>query len=632
MGEPSSSGLSKSERVPGEFKPDSFYKTPVEPPKAKEEYHKMEMFKDVRYDSYNWFRNGGKKFAVHLKDENKYFCYKMSDYEKIRRDLYEEMKRWEEKEDYGDEFAAVRRPNYHYHRRVLTAKTAEAYNNRAPILDSLDITSEDPYYGRLKAEAKDKKGDGIYDINIRNAQTGIILETIEGVTSNFEWAGVALVYIAMDKENRRSYEVYLHNLRTKQASDKCLYHEEDDKFSLYVHASEDKKFLFVTSESKTTSFNYYLDVSKPEDGLKAVTRREEGIDTSVSRRGNHFFILRRTDEFFNSEVVACPVACPLDKTAETIVLSHRESVKIQNIQLYEDHLVVHELVNGLPKVTIYGLPDVGEPVQSLQGGFTVLFDDDPTYSAEPLVSEFNSSWLLIRYSTLKTPPFVYKVDMKTGKVVRKESATVLQGFDASNYVIERKWANALDGTQIPISIVYRKDLVKLNGSAPLLLTGYGSYEELVDPSFESSRLCLLDQGFIYAIAHIRGGGEMGRQWYENGKLLNKKNTFTDFIACAEYLIENKYCSKEQLSIIGASAGGLLICGVLNMRPDLFKAAVAEAPFVDVLTTMLDPTIPLTTLEWEEWGDPREEDFYHYMKSYSPVDNIHVLCVQNLLSL
>ncbi|KAL4597784.1 hypothetical protein ACB092_11G013900 [Castanea dentata] len=506
MGEPSFSGLSKSERVLGEFKPDSLYQTPVKPPKARKEYHEMKMFGDVR--------------------------------------------------------------------------------------------EEEAYYGGLKAEAKDKKGDEIYNINISNAQTGIILETIEGVTSNFEWAGEALVYIAMDKETCRPYEVYLHNLRTKQASDKCLYHEEDDKFLLYVQASEDKKFLFVTSASKTTSFNYYLDVSKPEDGLKAVTLREKGIDTSVSHRENYFFILRRTNELFNSEVVACPVACPLDKTAETIVLSHRKSVKIQAIQLFENHLVVHERENGLPKVTIYGLLGVGEQVQSLQGGFTVPFGDDPTYSAVPLVSEFNSSILQICYSTLKTPPFVYEVDMKTDRVVRKESATMLRAFDASNYVIERKWATAQDGTQIPISIVYRKDRVELNGSAPLLLTGYGSYEDCFDPSFEPSWLCLLVRGFICAIAHVRGGGEMGRQWYENGKFLKKENTFTDFIACAEYLIENKYCSKEKLSINGVSAGGLLICGVLNMRPDLFKAAVAQVPFVDVLTTMLDPTIPITTLELE----------------------------------
>ncbi|KAF4373432.1 hypothetical protein F8388_021064 [Cannabis sativa] len=296
------------------------------------------------------------------------------------------------------------------------------------------------------------------------------------------------------------------------------------------------------------------------------------------------------------------------------------NVKIQDVQLYSDHLVICERQDGLPKITIYGLPNVGEPLNRLQGGRAVDFLD-PTYSAYPTESEFSSSILRFSYSSMKTPPSVYDYDMKTGISVLKKIEPVLGGFDASRYVTERKWASAPDGTQIPMSIVYRKDLVKLDGSDSLLLYGYGSYEVCVDPSFQSARLSLLDRGFIFVIAHIRGGGEMGRQWYENGKLFKKKNTFTDFIACAEHLIAEKYCSKEQLCIEGRSAGGLLIGAVLNMRPDLFKAAVAGVPFVDVVTTMLDPTIPLTTAEWEEWGDPRKEEFYFYMKSYSPVDNV-----------
>ncbi|KAJ4832263.1 hypothetical protein Tsubulata_012207 [Turnera subulata] len=292
----------------------------------------------------------------------------------------------------------------------------------------------------------------------------------------------------------------------------------------------------------------------------------------------------------------------------------------KDIQLFADHLVVHERENGLPKITAYHLPAVDEPLTSLQGGKTIDFID-PVYSADPVESQFHSSILRFSYTSLRTPRSVYDYDMNTGTSVLKKIDPVLGGFDASNYMTERKWATASDGTQIPISIVYKKDSVKLDGSHPLLLYGYGSYEICIDPTFKASRLSLLDRGFIFAIAHIRGGGEMGRQWYENGKYLKKKNTFTDFIACAEYLLEQRYTSKEKLCIEGRSAGGLLIGAVLNMRPDLFKAAVAGVPFVDVLTTMLDPTIPLTTSEWEEWGDPRKEDYYFYMKSYSPVDNV-----------
>ncbi|KAJ8443950.1 hypothetical protein Cgig2_020796 [Carnegiea gigantea] len=289
-------------------------------------------------------------------------------------------------------------------------------------------------------------------------------------------------------------------------------------------------------------------------------------------------------------------------------------------KVFLNHLVVLERVEGLPKLVVYDLPPIGQPLKDLGVGQPVDFVD-PVYSAYLLDSQFSSNILRFSYSSLRTPPSVYDYDMETGERVLKKTEAVLGGFDESDYVTERKWVTASDGTRIPLSLVYRNNLVKLDGSDPLLLYGYGSYEVCIDPIFKASRLSLLDRGFIFAIAHIRGGGEMGRQWYENGKLLKKMNTFTDFIACAEYVISNKYCSKEKLCTHGRSAGGLLIGAVLNMRPDLFKAAVLGVPFVDALTTMLDPTIPLTTSEWEEWGDPRKQEFYYCIKSYSPVDNV-----------
>nr|GMD71181.1 oligopeptidase B [Ipomoea batatas] len=400
------------------------------------------------------------------------------------------------------------------------------------------------------------------------------------------------------------FVVWLHRLGTDQAHDTCLYHEKDDIFSLDLRASESKKYLFVASESKTTRFVFYLDISKIDDGLLALTQRVNGIETYASHRGNHFFIQRKSDECFNSELIACPVE---NISATSALLPHRPSIKIQEMQLFSDHLAVYERENGLPKITVYRLPAAGEPLEELQGGRVVDFVD-PIYSVDPSESQFSSSILRFFYSSLKTPPSVYDYDMDTGVSVLKKIDPVLGGFDSSNYVTERQQATASDGTEIPISITYKKNLVKLDGSDPLLLYGYGSYEVCIDPYFKASRLSLLDRGFIYAIAHIRGGGEMGRQWYENGKLLKKKNTFTDFIACAEHLIEKKYCNKEKLCI----------------------NAVAEVPFVDILTTMLDPTIPLTTSEWEEWGDPRKEEYYFYMKSYSPVDNVKPQCYPAIL--
>uniref|UniRef100_A0A803LS22 Prolyl endopeptidase n=1 Tax=Chenopodium quinoa TaxID=63459 RepID=A0A803LS22_CHEQI len=449
----------------------------------------------------------------------------------------------------------LRKGNYYYYERTLEGEEYVrdcrrlAFDDGAPlsvyhtmptappehvILDENAKAKQHTYYSvhafkvspnnKLVAYAQDTKGDEIYTIHIIDAQS---LQPVEkplvGVTCNVEWAGNgALLYTTLDQILRPD-KVWLHNLGTEQSSDSCLYHEEDEKFGLDLYISESEKFLFVASGSKTTMFVFYLDTSKPEEGLKVLTPRTEG---------------------------------------------------------------------GLPEIVVYRLPAIGLPLENLSGGRKVDFVD-PVYDVHPVESQFFSNVLRFSYSSLRTPPSVYDYDMDSGECVLKKTDTVLGGFDSSNYLAERKWVTASDGTDIPLSVVYRKDLVKLDGSDPLLLYGYGSYEICIDPAFKASRLSLLDRGFIFVIAHIRGGGEL----------------------------ENKYCSKEKLCIHGRSAGGLLIGGVLNMRPDLFKAAVLGVPFVDVVTTMLDPTIPLTTAEWEEWGDPREKEFYFYMKSYSPVDNV-----------
>lgn len=621
-------------------------------PVAKKEKHEMEMFGDLRIDNYYWLRDDSRTnsdILSHLQAENSYTDFIMSETKQFEEKLYAEI-RGRIKED--DMSVPRRKGNYYYYVRTLEGEEyvrhcrRVASDNGVPvsvhdtmptgpdaspehvILDENVKAKEHAYYcvdtfkvspnNKLVAYAEDTKGDEIYTIHIVDAET---LEPVEkplvGVTCDVEWAGDgALLYITMD-EILRPDKVWLHKLGTEQSIDSCLYHEKDEKFSLQLNISESEKILFVASESKTTRFVFYLDISKPEEGLKVLTPRTEGVSTYVSHRGGHFFIRRRTDVCFNSELLACPLE---NLSAMTVLLLHRESVNITDFQLFENHLVVFQREGGLLQVVVYRLPAIGLPLENLYGGRNVDFVD-PVYDVHPLESPYSSNLLRFSYSSLRTPPSVYDYDMESGECVLKKTDTVLGGFDASNYVTERKWATASDGTHIPLSVVYRKDLVKLDGSDPLLLYGYGSYEICIDPTFKASRLSLLDRGIIFVIAHIRGGGEMGRNWYENGKFLKKLNTFTDFIACAEYLIENKYCSKEKLCIHGRSAGGLLIGGVLNMRPDLFKAAVLGVPFVDVVTTMLDPTIPLTTAEWEEWGDPREKEFYFYLKSYSPVDNV-----------
>ncbi|XP_021886953.1 uncharacterized protein LOC110806413 isoform X2 [Carica papaya] len=631
------------------------------PPVAKKVEHMMEMFGDARVDNYYWLRDDSRtdsEVLSYLREENAYTDFFMAGTKQFEDKLFAEIKGRVKEDDIS---APLRKGPYYYYKRTLEGKEYVQHCRRhilnfdsppsiydtmlsepdSPeeyvILDENMKALEHEFYSirvfkvspnhKLVAYAEDTKGDEIYTVYVMDAETQEpVGEPLKGITSDVEWAGnEALVYITMDNILRPD-KVWFHKLGTDQASDCCLYHEKDDMFSLDLEASESEKFLFVGSGSKITRFVFYLDVSKPDEGLRVLTPRIDGIDTAVSHRGNHFFIERRSDEFFNSELLACPID---NISATTILIPHRKSVKIQYVQLFRDHLVLFEREDGLPRVTTYHLPAVGEPLESLQGGRSVDFID-PVYSVKPSESQFDSCILRFSYSSMRTPPSVYDYDMNTGISVLKKIETILGGFDASNYITERKWATASDGTQIPMSIVYQKNLVKLDGSDPLVLYGYGSYEICIDPSFNGSRLSLLDRGFIFVIAHIRGGGEMGRQWYENGKLLKKKNTFEDFIACAEYLIENNYCVKEKLCIHGRSAGGLLIGVVLNMRPDLFKAAIAGVPFVDALTTMLDPTIPLTTSEWEEWGDPRKEEFYYYMKSYSPVDNVAAQNYPNIL--
>ncbi|KAL7090718.1 hypothetical protein ACP275_12G058800 [Erythranthe tilingii] len=630
----------------------SLFSSNMEPPIAKKVKHEMEMFGDVRIDNYYWLRDDSRsdpQVLSYLREENAYTDHLMSGTKHLEEQIYSEI-RGRLKED--DTSAPFRRGAYYYYSRTLEGKEYSQHCRRpvakvgteasvydtmptgpdAPpehvLLDENAKAQENAFYtigafkvspnNKLVAYAEDTKGDEIFTVHVIDAESRApVGKPLAGVTSDLEWAdNNALVYTTRD-EILRPDKVWLHKLGTEQSLDICLYHEKDDMFSVDLAVSESKKFLFVESASKITRFVFYLDISKPEDGLVILTPRLDGIDTSASHRGNHFFIKRRSDECFNSEILACP----LDNTsATTVLLPHKPSVNIQEMQLFSDHLVVYQRENGLPKITIYNLPATGEPLDRLQGGRVVDFVD-PIYSVDPSESEFYSCILRFDYSSMKTPPSVYDYDMNSGISVLKKIDVVLGGFDSGNYLTERQWATSADGTKVPISIVYRKDLVKLDGSDPLLLYGYGSYEVCIDPYFKASRLSLLDRGFIFAVAHVRGGGEMGRPWYEDGKLLKKKNTFTDFIACAEYLIEKKYCSKEKLCIEGRSAGGLLVGAVINMRPDLFKAVVAGVPFVDVLTTMLDPTIPLTTSEWMEWGDPRKEEFYFYMKSYSPVDNI-----------
>ncbi|HVH69498.1 MAG TPA: S9 family peptidase, partial [Candidatus Dormibacteraeota bacterium] len=386
--------------------------------------------------------------------------------------------------------------------------------------------------------------------------------------------------------------------------------EKDELYDLGAYRTRDKAFIIVDSGSKTTNEVRYLPADRPNEAPKVLLPRETDHRYYVDHRGDLFYI--RTDQNAkNFRLVTAPVSAPQKQNWKEII-PHRHDVKLASIDLFADYLVLQELEGGSQKIRVIDL----RTNKAHEIGFP-----DPAYSVFADVNpEFNANTLRYRYQSLVTPQSVYDYEMDARKATLMKRIEVPGGFDPANYTSERIYATARDGTKIPISVVYRKG-VKLDGKAPMLLYAYGSYGASSWPTFSSARLPLLDRGVIYAIAHIRGGGELGEEWREQGRMMKKRNTFTDFVDCAEYLVKEKYTSSDRLVIQGGSAGGLLMGAVVNMRPDLFKAVVAQVPFVDVLNTMLDASLPLTTSEYLEWGNPNEKPAYEYIKSYSPYDNI-----------
>jgi oligopeptidase B len=391
-----------------------------------------------------------------------------------------------------------------------------------------------------------------------------------------------------------------------------VYFEKDETFNIGVMKTKSKKFLVIGCSSTLTSEYLYLNAETPEAPFKVFQKRVRGLEYNISHYGSDFYIVTNKDKATNFKVMKTPETATSKENWKDLI-PHDEKVLIEGIEIFKDFLVVEERSNGLNKIKI--MPWSGK------GDYYLPFEIE-TYSAEVGTNvDFDTDILRYGYQSLATPYSVIDFNMKTKtKEIKKEFEVLGGKFDKNNYKEERVWATAVDGTQVPISLVYRKELKK-DGSNPLLQYAYGSYGNSLDPQFDSTILSLLDRGFIYAIAHIRGGEDMGRQWYEDGKLLKKKNTFTDYIDCSKFLIQQKYTSKDHLYAQGGSAGGLLMGAVVNMAPELYNGVIAQVPFVDVITTMLDETIPLTTGEYDEWGNPNDKKYYDYMKSYSPYDNL-----------
>eukprot|EP00850_Spirogloea_muscicola_P003951 SM000016S01939 [mRNA] locus=s16:762582:774087:- [translate_table: standard] len=617
------------------------------------DYKFPELFGEVRDDPYYWLRDDDRKNSEvleHLKAENAYVEAVMGDTKAFQDDLYLEM-RAKIKED--DSSVPIRKGPYYYYTRTVEGEQYRVHCRRSiadgegegAVDDVMDTSENAPpeevlldenkkassfdFYKvagfkvsqdhKFVAYAEDTEGGekhtlGIWDL-ATNAQLG---PGIPATSGDVAWANdnKTVFYITKDKLDR-PYKVWRHTVGADPSSDTCVFHEEDESFYLSLSRSESGDYLFLAAGSAVTSHEFSIPTTSPQGEWTAITPRVQDVEASVTHRGDHFFIIRRTEENYNSELLVCPVS---NFGELSVLLPHRPSVKLEGIQAFRDHLVLFVRENGLQGITVYELPPVGQPIASLPAGKNITFDEE-AYSVSEEYGQYKSAILRFGFTSLKTPYSTFDYDMRTGKRALKRVQPVLGGFDKDNYATVRRWATAEDNTKVPISIVYRKEKANLDGTDPVLLNGYGAYEIPNDPYFNSNILPLLDRGVTFAMAHIRGGGELGRKWYEDGKYLKKKNTFSDFIACSQYLIEHKWAARDKLCIEGRSAGGLLIGAVLNMRPDLFRVAFAGVPFVDIVTTMLDPSIPLTTIEWEEWGNPSKEEYFKYMRSYSPVDNV-----------
>ena len=577
-------------------------------------------------DDYFWLREKTNPAVMaHLQAENDYADSLMKGTSQLQEKLYNEMLSHIKQ---TDDSVPYKWGDYYYYTRTVTGLQYPIFcrkhgSTTAPeevVLDQNELAKGQKFMsigafvpsddGNLVAFTTDNTGYRQYALQVKDLRNGKMFpEHIERV-DNVAWAAdnKTLFYVTEDAVTKRSDKFFRHTLGSDKSD--LVYEEKDELFDIGNWRTRDGAVIFLEIASKTSTEVRYLPSDKPDAELKVIAAREPEHEYDVDHRGNLFYI-RTNKGAKNFRVVTAPVDDPSEKNWKEFV-AHRPAVKVENISMFADHAALSEWENGLQQIEIIDLKsDKHSRIQF----------PEPVYSAGLNANRvFNTSVLRYSYNSLVTPNSVFDYDMNTGKSTLLKQTEVPGGFDRANYKSERVFATASDGTKVPMSVVYRKG-VKLDGSAPLLLYAYGSYGISIPPTFSSTRLSLLDRGVIYVIAHIRGGGEMGEEWRQAGRMMNKMNTFTDFIACADHLVKTKYTSKDRLVIQGGSAGGLLMGAVSNLRPDLFKAVIAQVPFVDVLNTMLDASLPLTTSEYIEWGNPNEKPAFDYMKTYSPYDNI-----------
>jgi oligopeptidase B len=612
-------------------------------PIAEKKPKELKAHNDVRIDNYYWmndyFKKGpdSTKVVDYLTAENKYFDTMMAGTKTLQEKLYTEMKaRIKEK----DESVPVFKNGYYYYSRVEEGKDYYVYCRKKGTLEAkeeilLDVNkmAEGKNYfsasgfavspdNKLMAYGIDTVSRRQYKLNVKNLETGeIFADEVTNTEGDAVWANdnKTFFYTSKNPVSLLSEKIKKHVLGTPESADKIVYTEKDQSNYIGVSKTKSDKYILIYSGGTLSSETRMIDANKPDDAFKLLQPRMKEVLYDVDHAGDKFYI-RTNLNAKNFKIITC-AETTTDSSSWKDMLPHSDSILVQGFDVFKNFIAISERKGGLTQVHIVN-------TQNNQSHY--LQFDEPAYAAGlGSTPDYNSEVVRFNYTSLTTPNSVYDYNMGTKDKKLMKQQEVVGTFKSNDYVTERLTATAKDGTKVPISIVYKKGFEK-NGNAPLLLYAYGSYGASMDAAFNSTRLSLLDRGFAYAIAHIRGGEEMGRYWYEDGKMLKKKNTFTDFIDCAEFLLANKYTSKEHLYINGGSAGGLLMGAVVNMRPELWRGVIAAVPFVDVINTMSDPTIPLTTNEYDEWGNPANKENYFYMKSYSPYDNVEKKAYPNML--
>lgn len=611
-----------------------------QPPIAKKLAHTTRIHNLELVDDYHWLRDDkrqNEEVLNYLKAENAYMEAMTAHTKDLQKELYDEMVA---RINETDLTVPVKDGDYYYYSRTEKGKNYAIHCRKKGNLDAeeevlLDdnVLAEGKEYfslgtfeispdHKLLAYGIDTDGSEYYDIYFKDLETGkLIGKTILKTGGALSWANDnATVFYTMLDEAHRPHQLWKYKIGSETA-DTLIYQEDDDRFFLSIGETKSKAYLYLYLGSKLTTEIHLLDANQPDGNFEVFAPRKQGVEYSLTHHGDKFYIVTNEDAVnFKVMVTSTDNWSPIHWTT---FMAHDEAIYLNDVEAFENHIVIYSRRDGLKRIHIMDAhTNETHEVIFPEAVYTYWKSGNPDYASQTV---------RLTYTSLITPRTVYDYDMNTRQFIEKKVYEVRGGYDKSAYETARIFATAPDGTQVPLSIAYKKGMV-LDGNNPCYLYGYGSYGINMDPYFSTGRLSLLDRGFVFAMAHVRGGSEMGRKWYDNGKFLFKKNTFTDFIACAETLVASKFTNANSLAISGGSAGGLLMGAVMNLRPDLFKVVVADVPFVDVMNTMLDETIPLTVTEYEEWGNPNDKTYFEYMLSYSPYDNVERKAYPNILAI